>query len=172
MVLIQTLNSSCFFLKNSCWASDSSSSTHSMKRGVSGCTHKEFITLFIRALDPDPDPEFHVNPDPDPIRMQNFDDQKLKKKKYRWKIFWIKKCNLLLSMLQEKTSALKREHPALKKWNLFRVLFCLWVIFSLLDPDTVPGMPLNPDPIRIRIHSTAVYGRDQDPHFQDQTTFR
>jgi hypothetical protein len=45
IVLIQTLNSSCFFLKNSCWASDSSSSTHSMKSGVSGCT-KEFITLF------------------------------------------------------------------------------------------------------------------------------
>ncbi len=64
IVLIQTLNSSCFFLKNSCWASDSSSSTHSMKSGVSGCTHKECITRFIRALDPDP--AFQVNPDPDP----------------------------------------------------------------------------------------------------------
>jgi hypothetical protein len=54
-----------------------------MKSGVSGCTHKEFITLFIRAVDPDPDPAFQVNPDPafqvnpdpDPIRMQGFDDQ-------------------------------------------------------------------------------------------------
>jgi hypothetical protein len=33
----------------------------------------------------------------------------------------------------------------------------LWAIFSLLDPDTDSGTPLNPDPIRIwiRIHNTA-----------------
>jgi hypothetical protein len=72
--------------------------------------------------------------DPDLIRIQGLDDQKLKKK-YTAEIFYIsflkKNCNLLMSKLQEKPSALKREHPA---------------------PDTDPGTPLNPD-TRIRIHN-------------------
>jgi hypothetical protein len=40
------------------------------------------ITIFCRAVDPESDPAFQVNPDPDtdPIRIQVFDDQKLKKK--------------------------------------------------------------------------------------------
>jgi hypothetical protein len=58
------------------------------------------------SLNPDPDtelnPVFQVNPDTDPdsdpIRIQSFDNQKLKKKN----------CNLLTSKLQEKPSALKR----------------------------------------------------------------
>jgi hypothetical protein len=29
----------------------------------------------------DPDPAFQVNPDPDSIRIQGFDDQKMKKKR-------------------------------------------------------------------------------------------
>ncbi len=35
------------------------------------------------SFDPDPDPAFRLetNPDPDPIRVQGFNDQKLKKKK-------------------------------------------------------------------------------------------
>ncbi len=43
---------------------------------------------------PDPDTEFEAgdqsgsNPDPDPIRIQGFNDQKLKKN-YNWKIFFI-----------------------------------------------------------------------------------
>jgi hypothetical protein len=38
----------------------------------------------------DPDPAFQLNPDPDtdPIRIQGFDDQKLKKKKIQMKIFF------------------------------------------------------------------------------------
>jgi hypothetical protein len=41
------------------------------------------------SLNPDPeslnlDPGFQVNPDPDPIRIQGFDDQKLKKKKLQF----------------------------------------------------------------------------------------
>jgi hypothetical protein len=42
--------------------------------------------LFVgvsRAVDPDslnPDPAFQVNPDLDPVRIQGFDDQKVKKK--------------------------------------------------------------------------------------------
>jgi hypothetical protein len=62
--------------------------------------------------DTNPDPAFQVNPDPypDPIRVQGFDDQKLKKINTD-----LKNCNLLMSKLQEKPSALKREHPALQK---------------------------------------------------------
>ncbi len=60
-----------------------------------------------------------------------------------------------MSKLQEKTSALKRKHPAVKNSEIYyRTFFsCLRVIFALLDPDpdTDPGTPLNPDPIRIRI---------------------
>jgi hypothetical protein len=76
-------------------------------------------------LNPDPDPTFQVNPDPDPIRIQRFDDQKLKEKKYRLKNSLIKNCNYLcpLSKLQEKTSALKREHPALNKKRTLLTIF-------------------------------------------------
>jgi hypothetical protein len=38
-----------------------------------------------------------------------------------------------MSKLQEKPSALKREHPALQ--NFFEFFLCLWVIFALLNPD-------------------------------------
>ncbi len=43
--------------------------------------------------------------------------------------------------------------------EILLTFLCLWVIFALLEPnpDTDPGIPLNPDTIRIRIriHSTA-----------------
>jgi hypothetical protein len=63
-----------------------------------------------------PDPAFQVKPDPDtadPIRIQGFHDQKLKKKNtVQQKLFFylslIKNCNLLVSELQEKPSALKK----------------------------------------------------------------
>ncbi len=45
--------------------------------------------------------------------------------------------------LQEKPSALKREHPALLKMKLIHFFLFFWVIFVLLDPD--------PTQIRIRI---------------------
>jgi hypothetical protein len=63
-----------------------------------------------------------------------------------------------MSKLQEKPSALKREHPALQKMEFSNIFLCLWVIFALLDPDLdsesgpYPGTQLNPDPIRI--HNT------------------
>ncbi len=89
-------------------------------------------------MNPDPD----TDTDPDPIR----------------KIFFDQKLQFIISKLQEKTSALKIEHPALKKKMKFVNFFlCLLAIFALLDPDTDPGTPLNPDSIRIRIHSTG-YG--------------
>ncbi len=68
-------------------------------------------------MDPEPDPAFHVNPDtdldPDPIWTKGFED-KNRKKKIQMKTFLDQKSNLLMSKLQEKLSALKREHPALK----------------------------------------------------------
>ncbi len=52
-------------------------------------------------------------------------------------LFLIKNCNLI-TYVQATGEAVshQREHPALR----------LWVIFALLDPDTDPGTPLNPDP--------------------------
>jgi hypothetical protein len=76
----------------------------------------------MRAVDPDsfnPDPTFQVYLDPDPIRIQGFDYQKLNLKNTaeHFLIFFMKICNLLMSKLQEKPSALKREHPVLQKMN-------------------------------------------------------
>jgi hypothetical protein len=64
-------------------------------------------------VDPDPDPAFLVNPDlntdtdPDLIRIQGFDDQKLKKKYSRnfFISFFDQKIGIyLMSKLQEKAS--------------------------------------------------------------------
>ncbi len=66
------------------------------------------------------------------------------RKKYSKKfcLFFIENCNLLMSKLQEKPSALKKEHIQ----QIINLFLCLCVIFALLDPDTDPGNPLNPDP--------------------------
>jgi hypothetical protein len=45
--------------------------------------------------------------------------------------------------LQEKPSALKREHPALQKMKILS-FFNFFVIFALLDPD--PAGQINADP--------------------------
>jgi hypothetical protein len=45
-----------------------------------------------------------------------------------------------------KPSAFKREHPALQKIKFINFFLYVCVIFALLDPDTDPGTPLNPDP--------------------------
>ncbi len=113
--------------------------------------------LNSRAVDPDlvnsdPDPAFQMNPDP--IRIQGFDDQKLKEKITDEK-FFIKNCNLLMSKQQEKASALKREHPALQKMKFINGSFL---------PSWIGGSGL-----RIRIHSTAELDleitRGPDPRF-------
>jgi hypothetical protein len=58
-------------------------------------------------------------------------------------------------------SALKREHPALKKMKFINFFYVCgsfltsWIRIENPDPNTDPGTPLNPDPIRIRTHSTA-----------------
>jgi hypothetical protein len=46
--------------------------------------------------------------------------------------------------LQEKPSALKREHPALQNVKILYFFLFLWVIFALLDPD--PAAQINADP--------------------------
>jgi hypothetical protein len=46
--------------------------------------------------------------------------------------------------LQEKPSALKREHPVLKNMKIMDFFLFLWVIFALLDPAT--QINADPDP--------------------------
>jgi hypothetical protein len=60
------------------------------------------------------------------------------KKNTAEKLFYlclIKNSNLLLTNRQKKPSALKREHPPLKKIIFINFFLCMWVNFSLLDPD-------------------------------------
>ncbi len=47
---------------------------------------------------------------------------------------------------KEKPSALKREHPLLKKMKILDFFLFLWVIFALLDPDPDPATKINADP--------------------------
>ena len=44
-----------------------------------------------------------------------------------------------MSKLQEKPSALNREHPALQNMTFLNFLLFLWVIFALLDSDSDPN---------------------------------
>ncbi len=68
--------------------------------------------------------------DPDPVWIQDFDDQK------NWKKI-IPGHSERTSKLQEKPSALRREHQALQnmKFLYFISFLLLWVIFALLNPD-------------------------------------
>jgi hypothetical protein len=109
-----------------------------------------------RVVDPhrfntDPDPAFFLIADPDPgvpnpglkiYSCKTFLDRKLQIT-YPWAS--IKDAQAM--RVQEKPSALKREHPALQ--NNLKILYFflyLWVIFALLDPDTDPATQINADP--------------------------
>jgi hypothetical protein len=90
---------------------------------------------------------------PDPIRIQGFNDQKLKKNTAEKKVnfFWIKNYNLPIPRpplrtpkLQKKPSALKRGHPTLQNMERKKNLYFCGSFFALLDPD--PLTRLNPDP--------------------------
>jgi hypothetical protein len=48
--------------------------------------------------------------------------------------------------LQEKPSALKREHPALQNMKILYFFLFLRVVFALLDPDPDPATQINADP--------------------------
>ncbi len=93
--------------------------------------------------------------DPDPIRIQGFDDQKLKKKKIHLKIFYLlfllKIAIYLCPSYRRSLSALKREHPALKKLNL--------LTFSMFVGHFCPPFAIRIRiQIRIRIHNTGKKG--------------
>jgi hypothetical protein len=90
-------------------------------------------------------------PDPDP----GFNDLKLKKI-YSWKFyiyfldqklqFTYPLASIKDAKLQEKPSALKREHPVLQNMKILDFFLFLWVIFALLDPDPDPATQINADP--------------------------
>ncbi len=98
------------------------------KRNIHVRWIRSFLMRILIRRAVDPDSALQVNPDP--IRIQGFDDKNWIRKKYSWKFFFIllcliKNCNLLIprplwrtSKLQEKPPALKRQRPALQKWNL------------------------------------------------------
>jgi hypothetical protein len=70
-----------------------------------------------------------------------------------------------MSQLQEKPSALKREHPALQKMKFINFFLCLWVIFALLGPDGESGSGYRSrDPIES--------GSNQDSYPDPQHWFR
>ncbi len=99
-----------------------------------------------------------TNPDPDPIRIQGFNDQKLKKN-YSWKKikFIFPKTAIYLSLGLHKVCPSYRRSLQLSKeaiqhfktWTFTNFFLLLWVIFALLDP--------NPDPDSESGSETLVY---------------
>ncbi len=71
------------------------------------------------------------------------------------KIFLIKNYNLLMSKVQKKPSALKREHAALEKMKLIYFFLCSWSFLS-------SGSRLRIQ-IRIRIQEPTESGSNPDP---------
>jgi hypothetical protein len=65
--------------------------------------------------------------------------------------------------LQEKPSALKREHPELKNMKILDLFLFSWVVFALLVPDPDPqfecGSRSSNLQIRIRIRNPVLYPR-------------
>ncbi len=49
----------------------------------------------------------------------------------------------MMPKLQEKPSALKREHPALQNLKILYFFLFLWDNFALLDPDLNPATQIN-----------------------------
>ncbi len=95
------------------------------------------------------------------IRIQGFDDQKLKKKitaRAAINNFFGSKITIYLSLgLHKRRPSYRRslqlskekEHPALQNMKFLNFFLLLWVIFALLDtdPDPNPLTGLNPDPL-------------------------
>ncbi len=100
-----------------------------------------------------------------PIRIQGFNDQKLKKN-YSWNkklnFFWSKTAIYLSLGLHKVWPSCRRSLQLLKEaiqhfktWTFTNFFLLLWFIFALLDPDPDPLALLNTDPIRIRIRNPA-----------------
>ncbi len=85
---------------------------------------------------------------PDPIRIQGFDEQKFKEKKYNWN-FFIKNCNLLKDVYAAVEVFSPQKKTSCKHFKNF-FLF-LWLIFALLGPDPIQIQIQ----MRIRFHNTA-----------------
>jgi hypothetical protein len=104
-----------------------------------------------RAVDPD-----SLNADPDPVRIQGFHDRKLKEKKTAENFFYQKLQFTYVQATGEAFNSQKRTCSTSK--NEIYIYVCgsflpSWI--RIANPDTDPGTLLDPDPIRIRIHSTA-----------------
>ncbi len=84
-------------------------------------------------LSPNPDPAFQVNPDPDPIwiRIQDFDDQKLREKK----IFTYPKASIKNVQTTEEAFSPQMRTSELQKIKCINFFLFLLVMFALLDPD-------------------------------------
>ncbi len=102
--------------------------------------------------------ETNTEPDPDPIRIQGFNDQKLKKK---LQFFWSKTAIYLSLDLHKVCPSYRRSLQFSKEaiqhfktWTFTNYCLLLWVIFALLDPDPDSGSG-STDPIE--------YGSNLDP---------
>ncbi len=89
--------------------------------------------------------ETNTDPDPDPIRIQGFNDQKLKKNdswNFFFFFFWSKTAIYLSLGLHKVCPSYKRSLQLSKRaiqhfktWTFTNFFLLLWVIFALLDPD-------------------------------------
>jgi hypothetical protein len=108
-----------------------------------------------------------TNPDPDPIRIQGFNDQKLKKKLQLKKnlIFFGSKTAIYLSLasikyvqITEEAFSSQKRPSNTSKHELLQIFFYFcgsflpsWIRIRIPGPD--PLARLNPDPFRIRIRN-------------------
>jgi hypothetical protein len=93
-------------------------------------------------MDPDRIHRLRLNTNPDPIRIQGFDDQKLKNLQMKFFSIYKSMPPLRKSKLQKQPLALKKEHPALQNMKLFNLFyFCglflpSWIQIRILKPDS------------------------------------
>ncbi len=78
-----------------------------------------------------------------------------------------KKATIKDGQTTEKPSAPKREHPTLQKMKLINCLIFFLAISALLDPDTDPGIPLNPDPVHNTVNNET---KGYRTHLPDMVT--
>ncbi len=98
-----------------------------------------------------------------PIRIQGFNDQKLKRN-YSWNLLFIfcssKIAIYLHTVCQSYRRSLqlsKEDIHHFKTWTFTNFFLLLWVIFALLDPDSEIRIRIHrPDWIRIRIRNPGI----------------
>ncbi len=91
------------------------------------------------------------DPDPDPIRIQGFDDQKLKRIYSRKKKKFGSKTAIYLSLGLHKGSpsyrCLQLQPPALQNMKFLDFFLLLWINFAFLDSEDSESGPGSTDPI-------------------------